>query len=78
MTYEAERLEILKMVEAGKVSPEEATRLLRALGRSAAPRGEGEPAVQAGSTAVAVRSEPAKLEADVTTPATDTTTVIQI
>jgi hypothetical protein len=35
MSYEAERLEILKLVEAGKVSPEEGMRLLQALGSRA-------------------------------------------
>ena len=77
MAHEAERLEILKMVEAGKVSPEEGMRLLRALGKGAAPRGEGEPAVQAGVIAAAVGSEPAGLEADVTTPATGTAMAIE-
>ncbi len=77
MTYEAERLEILKMVEAGKVSPEEGMRLLRALGGSSARRGEGETAVQAGVTAVAVHSGPAGVEADVTTAATDPTTATE-
>lgn len=70
MAYEAERLEILKMVEAGKISPEEGMRLLRALRGSAAPPGEG--AGQAGFTTVTVHSEPLEVEANVAAAAPDT------
>lgn len=80
MAYEAERLEILKMVEAGKVSPEEGMRLLRALGGSTAARGEGKAAGQAGVTAVAMHSGPAEAIVTTATPdtaATDTMTATE-